>query len=128
MATLALDRILELKVLPEEGFIANRDYDLENYFADVIGVTVNFGSDVEEVHLYCDRSAAPYVLTKPLHASQRVVREEGKGVVVAINVRHNYELEREIIGFGESMTVLKPEWLRSRIETRLSRALKYYLL
>lgn len=128
MVTLALDRIQEIKMLPEEGFIANRDVDLENYFAEVIGVTVNSGAAVTEVHLYCDSKAAPYVLTKPLHASQKLVREEGKSVVVSIEVRHNYELEREIIGFGESMTVLKPEWLRRRIEARLSRALRHYLL
>jgi hypothetical protein len=38
----------------------------------------------------------------------------------------NFELEREILGFGENIRVLGPRILVSRIRTRLERAVAKY--
>jgi len=43
---------------------------------------------------------APYVLTKPLHSSQVVLSKNDKTTTFRIDVVLNYELEREILGFG----------------------------
>ncbi|MCU0449086.1 MAG: WYL domain-containing protein, partial [Bernardetiaceae bacterium] len=69
----------------------------------------------------------PYVETKPLHPSQQVLerRPDGSGVV-QIQVQHNYELEREILGFGNSVEVLAPASLRQNIQRRLARAAALY--
>ncbi|MEM9822626.1 MAG: WYL domain-containing protein [Bacteroidota bacterium] len=45
---------------------------------------------------------------------------------MTIRVRHNFELEREIMGFGETMLVLKPKRLRKRIQKRLKEMMGQY--
>ena len=50
------------------------------------------------------------------------LRCDSHGYVVQIN----YELEREILGFGDAMIVLKPQALKDRIWNKLRRANKHY--
>ena len=66
-------------------------------------------------------------LIKPLHHSQRLVKEYGDGSIeISFLVKPNFELERLLLGFGESMEVLQPEKLRNRIAEKLrNAALKY---
>jgi predicted DNA-binding transcriptional regulator YafY len=69
---------------------------------------------------------APYVLTKPLHASQQVLKEDEDGVTIRLDVVLNFELEREILGFGDSIKVIAPRHLQSRIRKRLQKAMENY--
>jgi predicted DNA-binding transcriptional regulator YafY len=71
---------------------------------------------------------APYVLTKPLHHSQTLLREDAEGIVIRIDVVLNFELEREILGFGECMRVLAPRQLVTKIRKRLQRSAEQYTL
>lgn len=126
LTTLALDRIKEMKALPSYPYIENAEFDADEYYKDVIGVTVNDGNRPQLVHLAIDRSNAPYVITKPLHSTQKIVAKSSDGIEVTIEVILNYELEREILGFGDSIVVLKPQRLRERIEKKLGIAVKKY--
>jgi predicted DNA-binding transcriptional regulator YafY len=69
---------------------------------------------------------APYVETKPLHHSQKVLEQLRDGIIIEICVQHNFELEKEILGFGDGMKMLTPEHLRKRIQQRLSAGAKQY--
>ena len=69
---------------------------------------------------------APYVKTKPLHDSQQVLEESEKGIIIQIKVQHNFEIEKEILGFGDGMTVLEPTRFREIIQRRLERAVRGY--
>jgi predicted DNA-binding transcriptional regulator YafY len=125
LVNLALDRIKEIKTAVNVDYIENRDFDADNYFKDVIGVTVN-GERPQRVHLAIDRTNAPYVITKPLHHTQQVVAKSSEGIEITIDVIINFELEREILGFGDSMVVLKPQRLRDRIKQKLTTASQKY--
>jgi predicted DNA-binding transcriptional regulator YafY len=78
------------------------------------------------VVLQIDASNAPYVLTKPIHLSQTVLKQDGQGIIISIEVVVNFELEREILGFGECMKVLSPRLLASRIKRRIEKSLQQY--
>ena len=70
---------------------------------------------------------APYVITKPLHSSQEIVKQEGDGSIeITLNVVINLELEREILGLGHNIEVLSPRLLRHRIKKRLMLATRMY--
>ncbi|NQZ79319.1 MAG: WYL domain-containing protein, partial [Ekhidna sp.] len=122
---LALDRIevLEESIHPVMAF---DESTIEDFFRDVVGVSVNEGEDPIEVVLAIDHSNAPYVLTKPIHHSQKLVEKNDQGIVVSIQVQPNFELEREILGFGESIKVISPSRLRSRIKEKLTYAIDLY--
>lgn len=126
LMTLALDRIKEIKPQLNLTYIDNNEFDADTYYKDVIGVTVNEGNRPQLVHLAVDRSNAPYVLTKPLHHTQKLVTQSHNGIEITIEVILNYELEREIMGFGDSITVLKPQKLRERIEKKMEVAWRKY--
>ena len=119
--TLALDRMQ--KVVPnlrEEYRPTSLNPD--DYYQHTYGVSVLRPEDVVEVELWVAHHEAPYVLTKPLHQSQRVLEEYPNGSVrVSLMVHHNYELERLLMGFAGSMEVIAPESLRERMHARLQR-------
>ena len=76
--------------------------------------------------LFVDKYHAPYVLTKPIHYSQKMIKEDETGIIIRIDVVLNFELEREILGFGEFVKVLAPRMLASRIRQRLGKAKQGY--
>ena len=124
-ANLALDRIKALDydfTIPYQ----EHDFDADVFYKDVVGVTVNSGGP-SAVNLWIDQHNAPYVMTKPIHHSQRLVKEyEDGSVEITFLVKPNFELERLLLGFGESIEVLEPENLRNRIAEKLRNAVKHY--
>jgi predicted DNA-binding transcriptional regulator YafY len=124
--TMALDRIVEFQELPREKFMEYEGVDFERYFSDLIGVTKCEKDRANKVVLFVDKRNAPYVITKPLHHSQQVLKEDESGIIIRIDVVLNFELEREILGFGEYMKVLGPRNLASRIRKRLEATMQVY--
>lgn len=125
VVNLALDRIIAVDYDFSTPYEEN-DFDADTFYKDVVGVTVSRVRP-SVVKLWIDKHNAPYVLTKPLHHSQRLVKENEDGSIeITFLVKPNFELERLLLGFGESMEVLKPEKLRNRIAEKLrNAALKY---
>ncbi|WP_026999107.1 helix-turn-helix transcriptional regulator [Eisenibacter elegans] len=125
--TRALDRIIHLSILPESVYEPYEGVAFATYFADTIGVTKAQNERARTVDLWFDAAQAPYVLTKPLHASQTLQKQYDNGsIIVRIEVILNLELEREILGFADGVRVLAPERLRERIAKRLESATQHY--
>ncbi len=122
---LALDRIQAVDA-SSRSFHAIAHFDPATYFKDVIGVTVSPTLEPVEVLLHVSHKHAPYVLTKPLHASQREVSRDGYGVTISLTVQHNFELVKEVLAFGEGVKVLAPERLKRRVKQRMAAALDQY--
>lgn len=126
LVTLALDRILEFQELTKERFVEYEGVNFDRYYDDLIGVTKSEKDRGHKVILQVDKHTAPYVLTKPLHHSQTVLKEDENGIIIRIDVVLNFELEREILGFGECMKVLAPRNLSARLRKRLEKAASLY--
>ncbi|WP_266362729.1 helix-turn-helix transcriptional regulator [Tellurirhabdus rosea] len=122
---LALDRMLDVQPTDAE-YRPNENYNPETFYRDVIGVTVGMTSRPMHVRILVNPENAPYVETKPLHASQKVLERRAEGMVIGLFVQLNMELEKEILGYGEGMTVLAPERLRRRLKDRLASAVVNY--
>ncbi|WP_123873197.1 WCX domain-containing protein, partial [Chryseobacterium contaminans] len=75
---------------------------------------------------FVDAANAPYVKTKPLHKSQEIVSETKEGTLFKVCVQINYELERLLLGFGDSLVVHKPQKLRLRMEEKFKAGSKNY--
>jgi predicted DNA-binding transcriptional regulator YafY len=126
LMNLALDRIIEFQTLPNEPFQAHEGVPFERYFSDLIGVTKSEKDRANKVILLVDKMNAPYVITKPLHHSQQIMKEDEKGLIIRIDVVLNFELEREILGFGENIRVLSPKKFAERIERRAHKMVDLY--
>ncbi|MFN5984862.1 MAG: helix-turn-helix transcriptional regulator [Fluviicola sp.] len=124
--TLALDRMIAIDYDLKAPFFAD-DFNGDEYYKNTIGVTVLNDNDLTETHLQIDKENAPYVLTKPLHASQKLEKQLEDGmVVISLKVHLNLEFERLILGFGDSIKVIKPRILSERIKRKLKKAVNLY--
>lgn len=120
----ALDRIVKFS-RANVPFIPNTDIDFNEYFKDIVGVTLPEEHPVaEEVLLKFDEARFPYVVNKPIHPSQEVEDEEQR--IIKLMVRPNKELEARIFSYGNQVEVLKPEWLRRQIAEKIENLLKKY--
>ena len=81
----------------------------------------------DNVVLFVINEHAPYIETKPLHHSQQIIERQEDGIVIQIKVQHNFELEKEILGFSDGIKVLSPNRLRKRIKERLEKGVLNYL-
>jgi predicted DNA-binding transcriptional regulator YafY len=122
---LALDRIEQFKELPDEKY-HKPDFDISTYFSDVIGVSKVPNQQAQTVVLKIVKAHAPYIITKPIHASQKILKEDIDGTIFSIDVIWNFELERELLGFGEQIKVLAPKRLVGKIQARFKESLKNY--
>lgn len=124
--TLALDRIREINFEIEKKY-GKPDFDPDAYYKNTYGVTVMGERALINAEIRVDKSNAPYVMTKPIHPSQELLGEYVDGsILIRLSVHHNFEFERVILGFGDSMTVLKPRRLRNAIRKKLKNALVQY--
>jgi len=122
---LALDRILSVDK-SDVKFVLDTNFNSETYYNNAIGVSVSPNLKPETVLLYVTHRQAPYVLTKPLHHSQKEVSRDNYGVTISLMVQLNFELEKDILGLGEGIKVLAPERLKRNIKERLYDAVDAY--
>ncbi|WP_300675098.1 WYL domain-containing protein [Soonwooa sp.] len=115
---LALDRMQEINKDEKTTYI-DYNLDADRYFGEVIGATVSETQRPRNVDFFVSKKHAPYVITKPFHHSQTILKEDDKGTTFRICVQLNFELERMILGMGEFITVIKPDKLKERIQKSL---------
>lgn len=125
ISNLALDRIVDLKEIKNK-FIENKHIDFKEYFEDIIGVTKPDNGSISKIELFFTNDEAPYIITKPIHGSQKKVKHDEKGLVISIEVIPNYELEKLILSFGENIKVVSPKALSDKMKVRLSKSIELY--
>ena len=116
---LALDRIQSIENCIEK-FIPNSIVDFEDYFEDVIGVSVPEDAGVQKILLKIDVDHWPYIETKPLHGSQKVKERNESSVTIELSLIPNYELEALIFSHADHLEVIAPESLRQRIKNKIN--------
>ena len=125
IANRALDRIVKFSI-SNVPFVPNTSIDFSTRFDDVVGVTIP-DDDVqkETVVLKFEPDRFPYVVSKPIHHSQKVLNEDE--CILQIEVRPNKELESVIFSYFPHVEVLEPATLREQFKEKISNNLKKYL-
>jgi len=121
---MALDRIKTIK----ESKVKYIETDINwfEYFDDFIGVTKKADDELQTVKLWFSPSQAPYVITKPIHPTQTKIKNNEDGLEVTISVVPNYELEKLILSFGETVKVLSPKSFQKAILSRINKSAGLY--
>ncbi len=123
LTNLPLDRIVNIAPVHME-YIPNTNYNFEEYFEDVVGVSVPWSGEPEEVVLQFSKKQYPYVETKPLHPSQSVLDKENR--IIRLEVFLTKELEALILSFGDQVEVLKPASLRETLKQKAANMSEKY--
>jgi predicted DNA-binding transcriptional regulator YafY len=126
LSNLALDRILNLNVINKK-YLENDSVNFEDYFEDVIGVTVSENKNPSKIQLEIDKSLWPYIESKPIHGSQKIISKNHGSVIIELDVQINYELISTIFAFGEGVKVLQPDEVRMSIKNKAEAVLNNYL-
>ena len=119
ITNLALDRIVHFEQ-STTPFIENTIIeDFDDYFFDIVGVSFPPEGKVEKVLLQFAPGRFPYIVSKPIHGSQKTISpKEG---LISLDVIPNRELESIILSFGDDVEVLAPEPLRRAIALKTKR-------
>jgi hypothetical protein len=127
LSNFAIDRIVSVKEISKQFEPLDDDFDFDEYYSDVIGVSVT-DSPVEDVVLHVSEKALGYIVTKPLHESQSTKPtqlEDGRWEI-SIKVKENYELMSLIRSFGDGIEVVKPIKLREEMRCMVMKMAKLY--
>jgi predicted DNA-binding transcriptional regulator YafY len=122
---LAIDRIIAIKE-SKIAYIENTEIDWSEYFDDMIGVTKPELSSPEKVILHFYGITGKYMETKPIHGSQKTKWLDKNTLELSLHVVINYELERLILSYADTVKVVAPERLGEKILERLGRGCDGY--
>lgn len=135
--TFALDRIDEVKPLPEKKYVECSE-DLAERFEDIVGVTMYEDRPVEHIIFWVSNFSKGYIETKPIHGSQTQLKGEKEqrlreqypqlesGAFFSIDCIRNYELVRELCSYGKDLIVLSNGEVKREITDRIQALIKKY--
>lgn len=118
---LALDRVVEINRSESEFQISNIDF--EDYFEDVVGVTIPEGKDLEKIILEVNNSALPYIESKPIHGSQKVRERKNETTIVELELIPNYELKSVLLSYLGDIKVIEPLSLKEELKKKLEKGI-----
>lgn len=124
----ALDRIEFLKHLPDTPYRDNPEFNPETYFENMVGVT-HWGKPIK-ITFWASKEQAGYIATKPVHSSQRIVREnsEDGGMIFSVTVEPNWEFFSLMLGFGAGVRILTPNAVVREMKRKLAKSIEQYSL
>lgn len=112
----SLDRIEGIS-RSDAPFRKNDLVNFNSYFDDIVGVSVPYEvQEAKTITLQFSPVRFKYVVSKPLHISQKIIDEDK--CIVAIKVIPTRELDQLILTFGPDVEVLAPDRYRMSIETK----------
>ena len=126
LRTIALDRILDLKIL-STSFELPEDFDARKYFANVVGIFVNNDLPVTKVMIRAYGTQAEYLRSTPLHKSQSEGRSKYREFAeFTYRLCITPELISQLLAMGDKVEVLEPLELRDEMKKRISNMINIY--
>ena len=134
----ALDRIDKCVPLPSYKY-KEFEGDLNEWFEDIVGVTLKPENPIEHILLWASDNCKGYLETKPIHethtpcrgAKEALLREKYPslkgGAFYTIDCRENYELIRDLCSYGKDLLVLESDGnVKEHVEKRIREMIEEY--
>jgi proteasome accessory factor B len=121
--TFAVSRIESATIRDEQVDVpADYDFALEaGHFLDHF-----WGPEAHKVSIEFSAAAAPYILEREWHPSQKIKKNRDGSIVLTIEVRHLFEVQRWVLSYGAEARVLEPAELVKQVGTALRQAARQY--
>jgi predicted DNA-binding transcriptional regulator YafY len=107
---LALDRLLSIK-LSADTYVNSNEFDPDEFFKYSFGITQVHALKPERIILAFSTLQALYILSQPLHHSQKVLQQNDDEVQIELYVYVTEELKMMIRGYGRQVKVVEPKSL-----------------
>ncbi|HIN39376.1 MAG TPA: WYL domain-containing protein [Flavobacteriales bacterium] len=123
--TYGLDRIESIAAVEGATFKENTEFDPEEFFKFVYGISQPDGIPTE-IMLSFTPLQGNYVLTKPLHHTQKIIKQTGDELIISCNVVPNFEFMEQILSFGNHVKVLRPKEIVEAVKGIIAKMSKQY--
>lgn len=124
LLTFGIDRMTDLEVL-QDIFTYNTSINPMKLFENAIGLTFS-GGNAEEIILSFTPLQGKYLKSLPLHKSQVILKDDDLELIIRLYIIPNFEFIQKLLMLGETVTVIKPEWLINHLKKSLQNTLKRY--
>jgi predicted DNA-binding transcriptional regulator YafY len=123
--TFGLDRIRRTEVLHDKKY-KKISFDPGEFFAHTIGISVPGNEKPCTIVLKFSRNQGQYLLSQPLHATQKLIQENHHCLTFKFRLVINYELCSKILGWHRDVEVIRPAKLKSEVIALLESTLNKY--
>ncbi len=128
ISVLGLDRIKKIGN-SREPFDESLNFTSEKYFLNLIGVSIPKDAMVQTIEIKVKAELVPYIITKPLHKNQEIVKKYTNGdLLIRLDLIVNYELKSLILSYGSGMIVKNPLSLKEEILKNIEQIKSNYLV
>lgn len=125
LRTYALDRMPGVEVM-EQNFPVDTSFDRKKYFQYSFGIYNLKDKEPQEVVLEIDKIQGQYLLTRPLHHTQKKLSEENGRMKLTMKIFISEDFIMEILSYGDRVKVLEPSDLVDDVRERIKRAAEKY--
>ena len=115
VVTLALDRIKTITT-SNAKYVTDSRFNPTDFFKYSIGIIQRHSKKPEKIILSFSTEQAPYIISQPLHQSQKIITESDTEVQVELFVYITQELKMTILSYGENVQVISPKVLKEEIK------------
>jgi len=122
--TLSLDRIISITLTPNIKYV-KASFDQDQYYKYSIGMNVMEGKP-KQILLEFSKEHAQYLITQPIHESQKVLKTTENKITIGLKVHPTIELISFILGWGDHVKVVKPTELQCKIIEEYKKCLKLH--
>lgn len=118
-----LERITSLETIDQfhsDEFIA------DDYFKHAFGITVQNNLKPVKVVLQFNEHHAPYIISSPIHPTQKIIKQTKKSLSISIEVHPSSEFTMFLLSHGSGLKIKQPKWLREEIQEEAKNTLELY--
>ncbi len=124
--TFGLERMKDVEIT-EDYFLREEEFDAKAYFHHSIGIG-HYGKKPKKVELKVEKLQSKYMMSKPMHHSLKVIKEDKEYDKMGLEVILTHELVNELMAWSPYIEVVKPKELREMMIEKIIKMQKKYRL
>lgn len=122
--TFGIDRIENIKVGTKK--FKPKTEEAKDKFRNVIGLNY-VDHKIETIKLSFHVSQKPYLVSLPLHRSQKEINNEIEDTFdIELRIHPNFEFRQQILKYGSFVKVVEPKWFAEEIKEELRKGIDLY--
>ena len=122
--TFGIDRIENITIGTKK-FKAKTE-EAKDKFSHVIGLNY-MDHKMEKIQLSFHISQKPYIVSLPLHHSQKEINSDNENSFdIELFIHPNFEFRQQVLKYGSLVKVVEPKWLAEEIREELRRGFENY--
>lgn len=120
----ALDRIQSMKPA-KEHYLLDPEFDKDSYFQYSFGVHHAHHQEPELVQLLFNERQRPYLLSLPIHHSQKILSDNKNGLLIQVEIfcKGNNDFMGKVLSYGDEVEVIAPVYLKEEIRNKAKKML-----